>query len=131
MGKLIGEDLTRSVIGGFYEVHNTMGYGFVESIYANALTRELVARGHAVEREFAVPVFCKGESVGIQRLDMVVDKTLILELKSSENLNKEAPRQLLSYLKATRLELGLLLHFSPGGARFFRVVSSNNGKQSA
>src|SRR5882724_2891026 len=101
MGKLIGEALTHSVIGAFYEVHNTMGHGFVESLYAEALTRELVARGHAVAREVVVPVLYKGAEIGVQRMDMVVDQTLILELKSSSNLNKEAPKQLLSYLKAT------------------------------
>ena len=131
MGKLIGEELTHSVIGAFYEVHNTLGHGFVESLYAEGLTRELVARGHAVAREVVVPVLYKGAEIGVQRMDMVVDQTLILELKSSSSLNKEAPKQLLSYLKATRLEVGLLLHFGPDGARFYRVVSSNNRKQSA
>jgi GxxExxY protein len=58
----------------------------------------LTGRGHLVEREVAVPVFYKGEQVGLQRLDMLIDRTLILELNSSSNLNKEAPRQLLSYL---------------------------------
>jgi len=131
MGKLIGEDLTRSAIGAFYEVYNTMGPGFAESLYAEALTRELIARGHTVQREVTVPVSYKGEEIGVQRLDMIVDGTLILELKSSLNLNKEAPKQLLSYLKATQLEVGLLLHFGPESARFYRVVSSNRKKRSA
>jgi len=131
MGKLMGEDLTHSVIGAFYEVYNTLNYGFLESIYAGALTSELVARGHQVEREFSVPVFYKGQEIGVQRMDLVVDKSLILEIKSSSNLNKEAPKQLLSYLRATRLEMGLLLHFAPSGARFYRVVSSNHRDKSA
>ena len=119
MGKLIGEPLTHSVIGAFYEVYNTLSYGFLESIYAGALARELANRGHAVEREAQVPVLYKGAEVGLQRVDMLVNQLLVLELKSSANLNKEAPRQLLSYLKAKRLEIGLLLHFGPTGARFF------------
>jgi GxxExxY protein len=131
MGRLIGEELTHSVIGAFYEVYNTMGPGFTESLYAEALTRELVARGYSVEREVTVPVSYKGEAIGVQRMDLIVDGTLILELKSSSNLNKEAPKQLLSYLKATQLEVGLLLHFGPDSARFYRVVSSNNRKRSA
>jgi GxxExxY protein len=128
MGKLIDEELTHSVIGAFFEVYNTMGPGFVEILYAEALARELVARGHAVEREVTVPVSYKGDEIGVQRMDMVVNQTLILELKSSSSLNKEAPKQLLSYLRATKLEIGLLLHFGPDSARFYRVVSSNNRK---
>ena len=131
MGTLIGEALTHSVIGAFFEVYNTLNYGFLESIYAGALARELADRGHTVEREAQVPVSYKGTTIGLQRIDMLVDRSLVLELKSSPNLNKEAARQLLSYLKATRLEVGLLLHFSPSGARFYRVVSSNGRKHSA
>jgi GxxExxY protein len=131
MGKLVGESLTHSIIGAFYEVYNTLQYGFVEVIYAAALTSELADRGHLVEREVAVPVWYKGKQIGVQRIDMLVDRSVVIELKSSSNLSKEAPRQLLSYLRATRLEVGLLLHFSPDSARFYRVVNSNDREQSA
>jgi GxxExxY protein len=131
MSKLLGEELTHAVIGAFFEVYNTLKYGFLESIYLGALAHELGLRGLVVEREAGVPVWYKGADVGLQRLDMLVNKSLVLELKSSPNLNKEAPRQLLSYLRATRLEVGLLLHFSPSGARFYRVVNSINRDKSA
>ena len=123
--KLIEEELTHSVIGAFFEVYNVLGFGFLEHIYIMALERELLARGHRVAREFGIPVFYKGEEIGYQRLDMVVDDKLVVEVKSTYELHKAAPRQIRSYLQATSLEVGLLLHFGPE-ARYFRVVCSNN-----
>ena len=121
---LIEEELTHSVIGAFYDVYNTLGYGFVESPYVAALARELIVRRHRVAREVRVEVMYKGEIVGVQRLDMVVDDRLIIEVKSTEQLHRLAARQVYNYLKATNLEVGLLLHFGPEPA-FYRLVSSN------
>jgi GxxExxY protein len=118
---LIEEELTRSVIGGFFEVYNVLGFGLLEQVYAAALERELRARGHRVAREVAVPVAYKGELIARQRLDMLVDGRLVVETKSTERLSPAAARQLYSYLHATRLEVGLLLHFGPE-AKFSRVV---------
>ena len=128
---LIGEELTRSVIGGFFEVYNTCGYGFLEAFYASALALELTLRGHEVRREVGIDVAYKGRVLGHQRLDMVVDGNLIVEVKATENLHRDAQRQLISYLRATDMEVGLLLHFSPSGARFFRFVNSTNYRPSA
>jgi GxxExxY protein len=122
---LIQERLTRSVIGAFYEVYNSLGFGFLEHLYVMALETELRERGHAVAREVGVPVLYKGRELGYQRLDMIVDERLVVETKSTFELHKAAQRQLRSYLQATRLEVGLLLHFGPE-ARFYRVVSSND-----
>ena len=69
----IEEHLTRSIIGAFFEVYNTLGFGFLERLYVLALERELRQRGHYVEREFRVRITYKGELLGIQRLDLVVD----------------------------------------------------------
>lgn len=122
--ELIEERLTRSVIGAFYEVYNTLGYGFLEHLYVLALEIELRARGHQVAREIGVPVFYKGIELGRQRLDMIVDERLVVEIKSTFELAKAAHRQLRNYLQATKLEVGLLLHFGPE-AKFLRVVCSN------
>jgi GxxExxY protein len=119
--ELIEGQLTESVIGGFYEVYNALGYGFLEQVYRAALERELRARGHAVGREVWVPVHYKGELISRQRIDMVVDERLVIEAKSTQELHKSAPRQVYNYLRATGLQVGLLLHFGPDPA-FYRLV---------
>ncbi len=119
---LVEEALTGSVISAFFEVYNYMGYGFLEHLYANAMERELIARGHAVGREVKVYVEYKGEYIGTQRLDMIVDEKLIVENKSTFQLAPHARRQLYSYLRATNIEVGLLLHFGPE-AKFYREVA--------
>ena len=108
---LTHEPLTRSVIGAFYEVYNTLGFGFLEHIYILALERELRSRGHQVRREAGVCVMYKGEELAYQRLDMLIDDVLIVEVKSTLELHKGANRQVYNYLRATNLEIGLLLHF--------------------
>ncbi len=121
---LIEEALTRSVIGAFYEVHRKLGFGFLEAIYARALEKELVKRGHRVQRELAVRVLYDGEQIGWHRLDMVVDERLVVEYKSVEPLPPIARRQLRSYLCSTRFEIGLLLHFGYR-PKFYRDIYSN------
>ncbi len=118
------EELTHDIIGAFYEVYNELGYGFLESVYAAALADILGSRGHTVSREVAICVHFRGREIAWQRLDMLVDKAVVLEIKSTHELPKTAPRQLFNYLKATRLEVGLLFHFGPE-PKFFRLVSSN------
>ena len=118
---LIEGELTRSVIGAFFEVYNVLGYGLLESAYAGALARELVARGHRVAREVTFVIRYKGDPVGVHRLDMVVDEKVVVEIKSTERIPQSVLRQLLSYLKASRLEVGLLLHFGPS-PRFYRQI---------
>ena len=129
LGELILERLTHSVIGAFFEVHNTLGCGFLEYLYNAALERELTARGHRVGREVSVPVFYKGEELGRQRLDMIVDGKLVVETKSTYDLHKAAERQVYNYLRATKLEVGLLLHFAPQ-PKFYRVVCRNSFESS-
>ena len=120
-GNLFEERLTESVIGAFFEVYNTLGFGFLEHIYVMALERELIARRHRVSREVAVQVFYKGHVLGQQRLDMIVDGKLVVETKSTYELHKFANRQVYNYLRSTNLEVGLLLHFGPQ-AHFQRVI---------
>ena len=123
-GHLIEEQLTRSVIGAFFEVYNTLGFGFLEHLYGMAMERELIARRHRIAREIGIRVLYKGEELGCQRLDMIVDDRLVVEIKSTYKLHEAAPRQLFNYLRATNLEVGLLLHFGPK-AKYFRIVSTN------
>lgn len=119
--ELIEEKLTQSVIGAFFEVYNTLGFGFFESVYATALEHELVKRGHRVAREVSFQVAYRGRVLGIQRVDMIVDEKLIVETKSTNELQNAAARQVYSYLRASNLKVGLLFHFGPE-ARFYRFV---------
>lgn len=121
---LLEKDLTHSIIGAFYEVYNILGYGFLEHVYLLALERELVARGHQVAREVKVLVYYKGEPLAWQRIDMIVDGRVAIELKATQDLPPYAARQLNNYLRASRLQVGLLLHFGPK-ASFTRLVSTN------
>ena len=122
---LLEEALTRSVIGAFFEVYNRLDFGLLEHVYVMALEIELRERGHVVAREVSVPIFYRGRELTWQRLDMVVDGRLVVETKSTRTLHPTALRQLYSYLRATRLEVGLLLHFGPS-AKFHRVTSPND-----
>lgn len=120
-GDLFEEELTYSVIGAFFEVYNTLGFGFLEHLYVMAMERELLARGHRVSREVGVRVMYKGDDLGSQRLDMIVDDKLVVEIKSTFAVNKTAVRQVYNYLRATRLKVGLLLHFGPE-PKFYRLL---------
>jgi GxxExxY protein len=125
---LLQEKLTHSILGGFFEVYNGLGDGYLEHLYLAALELELIERGHRVAREFGVRVFYKGQEIGFQRLDMVIDDTVVIEAKSTAELHKNATRQVYNYLRATNLEVGLLLHFGRE-PRFFRIVCENRLKQ--
>ena len=115
--------ITNSIIGAFFDVYNALGFGFLEHVYSLALARELRDRGHAVGQEVLVPVMYKGELLTRQRLDLIVDGRVLVEVKSTHVLPAPAKRQVLNYLRATDLEVGLLLHFGPD-ARFYRLVRS-------
>ena len=121
------EDLIYSIVGAFFEVYNTLGYGFLEHLYLKALERELLARGHQVAREVWVTVMYKGGELGKQRLDMVVDDCIVIEIKSTHELQKNSTRQLFNYLRATSLTAGILLHFGPE-PRFFRISPPSRSK---
>lgn len=124
---LLERELSRLVIGAFYEVYNEMGFGFTEFLHAQGMQLELLSRGLNLAREVKVPVRMKGCLIGEQRLDMVVEDKLIVEIKSTEFLPKTARRQLYNYLRCTEFEVGLLLHFGPK-PWFQRQVLSNEKK---
>jgi GxxExxY protein len=126
---LIERELTQSVIQAFYYVYNRLDYGFLESIYVEALTRVLRKKGHVVEREVWVTIYLDEEAIGLQRVDMIVDHRLVVETKSSHDLPKRAHRQLASYLRGSELQVGLLLHFGPR-PEFYRIVDTRNPRRS-
>jgi len=117
---LLLEEVIYSIIGAFFEAYNTLGYGFLEHLYLMALEHELLAKGHKVDREVWVSVMYKGVELGKQRLDMVVDDSIVIEIKSTHDLPRYATRQLFNYLRATNVKVGLLLHFGPE-PKFFRL----------
>jgi GxxExxY protein len=120
---LIEEKRTHSVIGAFYAVYRSLGYGFLEHVYCSALEWELRHRGHDVARQVGVTVHYKDVPIAQQRLDMLVDGMIVVEIKASETIAKVAARQLQNYLRATSLQVGLLLHFGPT-PKFYRLVAT-------
>ena len=112
-GTMKHEELTDRIIAGFYQVYNTLGWGFLESVYHRALLHELQKRGMAVETKAEIDVFYDGLRVGEYFADLMVENTVILELKAAEQITSGHEAQLLDYLKATTLEVGLLLNFGP------------------
>jgi GxxExxY protein len=110
--------------GAFFQVYSTLGFGFLEYVYALALERELMDRAKRVSRETSIPIFYKGRLLTTQRADMVVDERVVVEITSTEVLPPMAQRQAVNSLKATSHEVALLLHFGPA-PKFYRMVQSN------
>ena len=105
------EELTNKIIKAFYKAYNTLGYGFLEKVYQNALYLELIGEGFLVDKQYQINVFYNGERVGEYYADLIVNGLVIIELKAHECLIEEHENQLINYLKATNIEVGLLLNF--------------------
>ena len=105
------EEKTQLIIKIFYKVYNSRGYGFLEKVCENAMIYELRNNGFLCESQRQIKVFYDGIEVGVYYPDIIVDETIILELKVSEYLLEENEFQLINYLKATEIEIGLLLNF--------------------
>lgn len=105
--------LTDRVIGVYYDVYNELGFGFLESVYAKAMTVALEAAGLQVQTEIPIGVWFRERLVGDFRADLVVEKALLLELKAVRALESAHEAQTLNYLRATELEIALLLNFGP------------------
>ena len=105
------KDLSYEIMGAIYEVHNILGSGFLEKVYERALLEELNIRGIEAVAQKEMSVMFKGKDVGHYIADIVVEKQILLELKSVEVLGKFHEAQLLNYLKATGLRLGILINF--------------------
>jgi GxxExxY protein len=107
----MGDDITERIIGAAIEVHRTLGPGLLESIYEEALCHELQLQGVQFERQVAVDVAYKGCVIAGQRLDLLVEGEVVVEVKSVRTLPEVATAQVLSYLKATGLKRALLINF--------------------
>src|SRR5688500_6813321 len=111
--KLLHGDLTGELLAAFYTVYNELGYGFLESVHKNALSVELEIRNLKVQREIPIEIVYMGKPVGRFRIDMLVDNKVLVEVKSASAISDAATRQLFTYLRATRIQVGLLLHYGP------------------
>jgi GxxExxY protein len=125
--------LTSEIIKAYYKVYNTLGYGFLEKVYENALLIELKSRGLVCSRQVPIDVFYEQEKVGCYFADVIVNDTVISEIKAAESLCEEHEAQLINYLKATRIEVGLLLNFGkkPGFKRKVFSAEFKNLNQSS
>ena len=123
--------VTGTVIAASFAVFKTFGYGFLEPVYRRAMAVELRHRGVKIEQELKYELFHHGEPVGFYKADMVVDSRVIVEMKTGLIRDPFAPIQLLNYLCAAGLTLGLVIHFGPKGSRVKRVVSSNTARSVA
>ncbi|HAK61473.1 MAG TPA: GxxExxY protein [Nitrospiraceae bacterium] len=121
------KELTSRVIKAFYAVYNTLGYGFLEKVYENALAIELSNLDLAVKQQYPIQVHYDGKTVGEHIADILVQDSLIVEVKAVKTLGPEHDAQLLNYLKATPIEVGLLLNFGPK-AEFKRKAFNNARK---
>jgi GxxExxY protein len=111
--KYLHSELTGGIINAFYHVYNQLGYGFLEKVYENALAHELSKRGFRVVQQARIDVWYDGLRVGTYAADLLVNETVIIELKVATALAEEHEAQLLHYLKASHIDLGLLLNFGP------------------
>lgn len=121
-------ELTQTVIGVFFEVYNELGHGFLESVYQKAFELALKTKGLRVCRKIEVPVWFRGEKVGDFEADVLVENRLLLELKAVRCLDAAHEAQLLNYLRATEVEVGLLFNFGVK-PQFKRFVFENSRKQ--
>ncbi len=117
-------NLTEQIIGAFYTVYNSLGYGFLEKVYENALYIELRKLGLFIEKQKRIQVFYDNTLVGNYFADLILNDAVIIELKAAESLCEEHEYQLINYLKATEIEVGLLLNFGKK-PEFRRKIFSN------
>ena len=113
MGELKHKELTEQVLGVFYDVYNKLGHGFLESVYEKALIIALNAAGLQSNAQVPITVYFEGHNVGDFKADIIVENVVILELKAAKNIEDVHISQTLNYLKATNIDVGLILNFGP------------------
>lgn len=128
VGSLLHHEMTGKIIGVFYDVYNELGHGFLESVYEAAMEMALREAGFTVVRQAPIPVWFRGVQVGQFAADMIVNGAVILELKAARAIDSAHEAQTLNYLRATNIEVALLLNF---GLKpdFKRLVFANDRKQ--
>ena len=121
---LVNKDITDKVLKSFYQVYNKLGYGFLEKVYENALIIELRKNGLLSTQQQKIDVFYSEVKVGDYYADIIVENKVIIEVKAMETLREEHEYQLLNYLRATKIEVGLLLNFGKN-PEFKRKIFTN------
>lgn len=128
MTKLLHKEISKPILQVFYDVYNHLGYGFLEKVYQNAMYFELKSQGYKVEAQKQIKVYFKNQLVGEFYADLLIEDTIIVELKACEYLISSHVAQLMNYLKAIQIEVGLVLNFGET-PDFKRLVYTNNRKQ--
>jgi GxxExxY protein len=128
MGELLHKDITGKIIGCAFEVHTFLGNGFQEVIYQRALALEFQKAGLIYNRELEMPIYYKDykEEIGLRRVDFLVEGKVLVELKAITILEDVHLAQILNYLKAYKLEIGLLINFGEKSLKFHRVILTQN-----
>lgn len=121
---MLHKEISDKIIKAFYNVYNSLGYGFLEKVYENAMMIELRKLGLNAQRQVPIKVFYEEQLVGEYFADIIVEESIIVELKAAENLCEAHEFQLINYLKATELEIGLLLNFGKK-PQFRRKIFTN------
>jgi GxxExxY protein len=125
---LLHKEISEKIIKSYFKVYNTLGYGFLEKVYENAMAIELRKMGFEVKCQYPITVFYENEIVGEYYADLIVNDIVVVELKASNLLSEEHEFQLINYLKATEIELGLLMNFGKE-AEYKRKVFTNKFKK--
>lgn len=119
------QEPTQKIIQAYYKVYNTLGYGFLEKVYENAMMKELISLGFHCEKQKPIEVYYENTLVGEYYADIIVDNAVIIELKAAGTILEEHEVQLVNYLKATKIEVGLLLNFGKK-PEFRRKIFTND-----
>ncbi len=122
MADIIYKELSYQIMAAVFEVHNVLGYGFLEKVYERALLKELRLRGIPAEAQKEIRIYYKNDEIGTYCPDIIVNNEILLELKSVEGLTNTHKAQVLNYLKATGLKLGLLINFGRERVEHERLV---------
>lgn len=125
--KYLHSDLTKQIIGAAYDVADELGFGFLESVYEKAFELILIEQGHHVVRQANIPVYFRDQKIGDFKADLIVDKKVIIELKAGKKLHSIHEAQILNYLRATEIEVGLLFNFGEE-LEFKRKIFTNDRK---
>ncbi len=124
---LLNQSITNTILKVYYEVYNELGHGFLEKVYQNAMYLEVKARGLKVESQKEIKVYFKQQLVGEYYSDLILENKVIIELKATEVLMNAHVAQTINYLKATPIEIGMLLNFG-SEPEFKRLIYTNNKK---